>query len=526
MASDHADETIVADPDPLGAITAFAVDPQDSRTLYVSASKGSSAALFVSHDSGDTWERKASLEQPAMQIWLNPDSKRIGEEIVLGGSHSITSQGASGIRKFQAPASVTFTSLSAGFGARSNTVLYGTSDQGAFVSRDGGSTWQKCILPGTGAEVRAVATSLRHPGIAYLSFNNLELDGESWQGVAKTTDYGRNWTLVWKEARNPAANIHDAWITERFGPGWGENPLMLGVAGDDPNLCYATDLGRTMKTADGGPTWTAVYSRKVPRERVDQHRSRRNYKLWNSFRSIRPSAVSSSPTRILGSSAAKMVGSLGSVRLPECPNLGSTRRIGWCLIPIFAGGMWSVNSGTHDLPRPKMWRHSSILTYKGGVCRSDDGGKTWMASNSGMEETAATHILLDPKSPPNARTLYVAAFGRGVYKSTDDGRTWTLKNHGMTQTATFCLAIGAELRRNALRTLSATVGERQHWECGRWRYLSFDRWRAELDTCTHAGRSERAERVSNRSKFSAALISGGVGASRWTARRRRRYLPV
>src|SRR5262249_11141346 len=49
----------------------------------------------------------------------------------------------------------------------------------------------------------------------------------------------------------------------------------------------------------------------------------------------------------------------------------------------------------------------------------------------GMPETAATHILLDPKSPRERRTLYVAAFGRGVYKSTDGGATWALKNSGI-----------------------------------------------------------------------------------------------
>jgi hypothetical protein len=99
--------------------------------------------------------------------------------------------------------------------------------------------------------------------------------------------------------------------------------------------------------------------------------------------------------------------------------------------------MWSVNSGTHDLPRPKMWRHNSVSNYKGGVCRSEDGGRTWVKSNAGMDSTAPTHILLDPTSPPDARVLYVAAFGKGVYKSVDGGKSWTLKNNGIQQKEPF-----------------------------------------------------------------------------------------
>jgi len=85
--------------------------------------------------------------------------------------------------------------------------------------------------------------------------------------------------------------------------------------------------------------------------------------------------------------------------------------------PKVKGRMWSVNSSTHDLPRPKMWRHTSVSAYKGGVTRSDDGGKTWTKSNAGMDPTAATHILLDPTSPVGARVLYVTGFGRGFTKA-------------------------------------------------------------------------------------------------------------
>jgi photosystem II stability/assembly factor-like uncharacterized protein len=90
-------------------------------------------------------------------------------------------------------------------------------------------------------------------------------------------------------------------------------------------------------------------------------------------------------------------------------------------------------SETHDLPRPKMWRARGVANYKGGVCVSVDGGRTWKPSNQGMPETAPTHILLDPSSPVGKRVLWVAAFGRGVYKSTDDGVTWSLKNNGIVQ---------------------------------------------------------------------------------------------
>src|SRR5258707_9130289 len=47
MASDHADEIILADPDPLGTISAMAIDPSDSEILYVTAGDKEKTALFV-----------------------------------------------------------------------------------------------------------------------------------------------------------------------------------------------------------------------------------------------------------------------------------------------------------------------------------------------------------------------------------------------------------------------------------------------------------------------------------------------
>jgi photosystem II stability/assembly factor-like uncharacterized protein len=432
MDSDHSDESIVGEPDPLGSIQAMAIDPYNSRTLYVTAGDKSKSGLFVSKDSGQSWKREADLSGPAKKIWIDPKSA----ELLIGGPRAIVRRSAGGLKTLPAPEGAEFTDLAAGFRDRASPVIYATAKQGGFVSTDGGAHWEKCSFPGAGAEVRAVATSRHHPEVAYFSYDKLSLDGGQWYGVAKTSDSGKHWELVWKEAAKAAENVHDAWITPRFGPGWGEHPLMLGVADQDPNLCYGTDLGRTMQTTDGGKTWNAVYSRQVPGggwtstgldvttnygihfDPFDRKRQFITYTDIGLFRSEDGGKSWMSATQGV-----------------PAPWVNTTY---WVTFdPDVKGLMWSVNGGTHDLPRPKMWRRTSPLRYKGGVCISRDGGRTWVKSNSGMEETAPTHILLDPTSPKDARVLYVAAFGRGVYKSTDGGRTWKLKNNGITQQQPF-----------------------------------------------------------------------------------------
>jgi photosystem II stability/assembly factor-like uncharacterized protein len=73
-----------------------------------------------------------------------------------------------------------------------------------------------------------------------------------------------------------------------------------------------------------------------------------------------------------------------------------------------------------------------------------------------MDETGATHILLDPTSPVDARVLYVTGFGRGVYKSSDGGRTWALKSSGITQEQPFAW----RLARSSNGTLYVVIARR------------------------------------------------------------------
>jgi len=450
MASDHSDEDILADPDPLVRITALAVDPADSNTLYAAAGTKDAPAIFVSHDGAATWQKLTGLEDTPHRLWIDPKSPAGSRTLYLASEKSVSVFASGKVAGHATPAETNDLSLGFGSGAKPVVVIYATSREGVFVSKDGAEAWRKSTLPGNGGHVRAVATSLQHPDVAYVSYNRLNLDGKKWMGVAKTTDAGNSWTLVWKEdwgeeeegegiggnAGAAAKNVHDAWITERFGTSWGENPLAMTVADQDPNIAYGTDLGRTMRTSDGGATWVAQYSHRVDSagwtttgldvttaygihfDPFDKKREFITYTDIGLFRSEDEGASWTSST-------------------DGVPREWRNTTYWIVFDPEVKGRMWSVNSWTHDLPRPKMWRHTNPDTYRGGVCRSDDGGKSWRKSNDGMALTAATHILLDPTSPVNARVLYVTGFGRGVYKSSDDGRTWTLKNNGITQTQPF-----------------------------------------------------------------------------------------
>lgn len=431
MNSDHADEHIVADPNPLGVIVALAIDPANSSSLVAAAIDRGRAALFASGNAGDSWEKVTDLPEPARKIWIDPNSSKNQRDLYVAGEHGVMVRHDGKWQTQIAPPQVSFNDVSAGFSSTQGPVIYATSTAGVFLSTDRGGTWTRSPLPGEGAQVRAVATSLKHPETAYVSYAHLMLDGKSWLGVARSRDTGRTWTLVWKEAVTAASNVHDAWI-EQLGVDWGENPLALGVAEQDPNLCYGTDLGRTMMTVDGGENWTAAYSKKVPGADwtttgldvttnygyfFDPFDASRHFIAYTDIGLFRSDDGGRSWVR-----SAKGI-----------PEAWSNTTYWLVFDPRVRGKMWGVMSGVHDLPRPKMWRHTSTTEYVGGVCSSSDGGRTWKPSTAGMPETAPTHILLDPTSPPRKRVLWVAAMGRGVYKSSDDGLTWTLKNRGITQ---------------------------------------------------------------------------------------------
>ena len=450
MNSDHSDEDVIADPNPLGDISAMAIDPANSKILYAAVGdrKNGPFSLNISRDAGESWSKLSDLPAAALKVFVNQATAENQRSVVVAGSNFINVWRPSSTKNIPVPPGQKISDISVGFTPQQNPVFYAISDERtASVSDDLGANWREVHFGYGDIKQRATATSLLHPETAYVSYRDLEDGGLKYMGVAKTTDTGRTWNLVWKEDINPTgkpgSNVHDAWITPKFGSDWAENPLTISVANQDTNLVYATDLGRTMKSSDGGATWNAVYSQKSSENGYTTTGLDVTTSYGYHFDPFDKNRQFISTTDI-GLFRSEDGGKSWIQSTDGVPRDWRNTTYWIVFDPAVKGRVWSVNSWTHDLPRPKMWRRSGVGKYRGGVCISNDGGKTWTKSNDGMDQTAATFILLDPTSPVDSRTLYVTGFGRGVYKSTNGGKSWTLKNTGITQKEPFAWRISRD----------------------------------------------------------------------------------
>ena len=455
---DHANEVLITKDSTDRSVLALAVDPSDSKRLYAVISIDREAGFYFSNDGGGHWVKERVLQDGAKNIFIVPSSPDNDRTVYVAGKNTITvrrdgawtvNKGPEGVKKI--------TAFSGGFDKQQNKfIIYAIAGEsyfnpegdpsGIYFSGDGGATWQNRqkgltsfqIAGAPMPEYRAIATSANHPAVVYVSYNRLQTHKDTTCiGVARSVDYGVTWTLSWKDrigpnhVQLPSPNMEDGWINDRFGPSWGENPFSIGVDPNNPDICLGTDFGRTIKTADGGKTWQQVYTRKT-----DSGWRTRGLDVTTSYQIVFDPF-----------DAAHWFISTTDVGLMESKDSGNswnsaTRDNGiprqwqnstyWVVMdPKVKNKIWAAMSGTHDLPRPKMWRRKGIAGFTGGIVVSDDGGSSWEPASNGIGESAVTHLLLDSASDPSFRTLYACAFGKGVLKSTDGGKTWKEKNKGL-----------------------------------------------------------------------------------------------
>jgi photosystem II stability/assembly factor-like uncharacterized protein len=481
---DHAEEILVTRDSTIRKVQALAVDPEDSKKLYAVISIDKAIAFYVSDDGGVKWTKEKDLKERAKNIFINPFSSKGNRTIYISGNSGVTERNNSQWNTHTNPPDVKMlTHFSSGYDSKSNKfIMYAISGKsyfnhggdvsGIYYSDDGGASWQNrqeglTTFNMKGADMpewRTIATSLTHPEVVYVSYNRIKANKDSaFIGVAKSEDFGKTWALPWKDlikkdGKIPSANFEGGWINDRFGPTWGENPFSIGVSPVNPNVCYCTDFGRTVKTSDGGKTWEQVYTKKKP---GGDWISRglevtTGYQvLWDPFDKTH---VFMSNTDIgLMESNDGGTSWKSATKNNGVPGKWQNTTYWLALDPEVKGRAWAAMSGTHDLPRPKMFRKNGVKGYQGGVLATVDGGKSWKPVSADIGEAAITYVLIDPSSNKEARTLYACAFGKGVYKSVDGGKTWKQKNNGIAGSEPFAWRI---IRRDKDQALFLIINRR------------------------------------------------------------------
>jgi len=81
MGDDHASQTLHRASGPRGDIGAMAIDPGDSRVLYLAID----ATLWISGDGGATWQKAADLRGRARRIWIDPRSSKTDRTLYVAG---------------------------------------------------------------------------------------------------------------------------------------------------------------------------------------------------------------------------------------------------------------------------------------------------------------------------------------------------------------------------------------------------------------------------------------------------------
>jgi len=475
ISGDHGEEEIITKDGTQEYIAALAVEPGDSKKLYAAMANGQEAWLAVSTDWGKTWSKAGTLAGGVRRIFVDPKSPADERTIYVLGGNSVSVRKGGNWTHGGGPEGVQrFNDMTLGWGKDGTPVVYGLSGfsfrrfrgapaggaqsppVGVFVTRDLGVTWEKADAdffakgkPGAARppQLKAIAACLSNPDVVYLSYQGFEVEEGSAEGAAKTTDGGKTWSLVWKDINEtPGENFTQAWLTQRFGSDWGEAPTQITVAQDNADLCYSTDLGRTVRTTDGGKTWVEVYSRKVPGAEWSTAGLDVTTCYGVHFDPFDQNRMFISYTDIGLMMSEDRGTSWQSVTRGAVPGRWVNTTYWMAFDPEVKGRGWAAMSGPHDLPRTKMWRtggfrfggapagdasQPSVPAQTGGVCITSDGGRTWTPSNVGMDETPITHVIMDPKSPAEARVLYATGFGTGVWKSSDGGKSWALKNSGI-----------------------------------------------------------------------------------------------
>jgi len=368
-----------------GSARAFAADPADHTHLYLGAANG---CIYQSHDGGRKWERLARIG--------NRDDLVIDNILVDPADPKHLVVGAWALADLHHP------------------------DGGLYVSKDGGATWTSQPEM-RGQSILSVALAPSDPKIMVAG---------SMDGVFRSADNGAHWQRISPEG---STEIHEV--------------ESLAVDPTNPDVIYVGTWHLPWKTVDGGKSWTSIKQGII--EDSDVFSIIVDPKQPNVVYLSACSGIYKSED-----GGAKFSGGVGMNKTQGIPSTARRTRVlmqdPHNLNTVFAGtteGLyrtfdggkyWVQTTGADVIVNdvyvdPADPRHVLLATDRSGVLASDDGGDSFLASNTGFFARQITAFTGDAQHP--ATTVYVGVVNDkesgGVFVSHTGGLSWSQLSSGL-----------------------------------------------------------------------------------------------
>ncbi|NQY06186.1 MAG: glycosyl hydrolase, partial [Flavobacteriaceae bacterium] len=296
-----------------------------------------------------------------------------------------------------------------GVSGKPNLFYFGATGGGIWKTIDGGRTWENISDGYFGGSVGSISVSKSDPNVIYVGGGEKTVRGNvsSGYGIWKSEDAGKTWTSSGlKTSRHiPRIAIHPT----------DHNIVYAAVMG---NLYKSTEERGVYKSIDGGTTWKKVLFANKDAGAVDLTLDPNNPRIlyastWNVRRT--PYSLSSGGD---GSALWKSTDSgetWTEISKHEGFADGTLGIIGVTVSPVNSERVWAIVENKD----------------KGGVYRSEDGGKTWNKINSERKLRQRawyyTRIYADTQ---DENVVYV--MNVRYHRSQDGGKTFSTYNapHG------------------------------------------------------------------------------------------------
>lgn len=366
-----------------GDARAFASVPNDSTHLYLGTTN---SWLYESRDEGASWHRLTKLGR---------GDGFVIDHVIVDATNSAT--------------------LYAG-------AWKDSTDGGIWISHDAGHTWTEVPLF-QGQPVLSLAQAPSDPTILFAG---------TLQGVFRSTDSGADWTQI---SPPHSKEIHEI--------------ESLAIDPKDPRIVYAGTWHLPWKTTDGGKTWRnikqgVIVDSDVFSIIVDPQTTRTVYlsacsgiyKSLNAgllFRKIQGIPSEARRTRVLKQDPQH----LNLVYAGTTEGLYKTTDAGKTFERMTDPDV-IVNDVYVD---PANSDRVMLATDRSGVLLSNDAGKTFAQSNSGISERKIAGLVVDRNDPTHlyAGVVNDKRFG-GVFRSDDGGAHWQQLAQGLDGRDVFSLA--------------------------------------------------------------------------------------